>query len=499
MIKPAKNKNKVASRSEPCRVAPLQRGEQTTQNLSPLESLGVFGYQAIEPVILTALVTRDPLLLIGPAGTGKTYLLNRLSEALGLEHRHYNASLIAFDDLVGFPFPNEDKSGIEYLQTPATVWNAESVLVDEINRCRPEHQNRLFSLIHERRLQGIQIESLIHRWAAMNPCGESSAYDSASSFHYDGAVPLDQALADRFNWVVDVPDWHHLTEREQNAVANPDSDALDPKAKAELVSRIAQARTRFEKLLANPSPRVVQYARLAATLFGKSDLRCSPRRVRQLTRNLLGLAALDDGPLTRSSAFLGLTWSLPHRAWGQSIQPEVIRGVHRTAWDAAFDSGDEAWLNQVLIEPRLHLRVRQILTKAPSANLAGIAVIQTIHQLPEPESLAFAFALYPAALEGRLGLSREGIQALAKRCHHLVDVKGEIKWRASEGSKVPHGRVVDIKKALSRCRGGRRTRGQQLLYGLLIDNKLPRELTSLEQAFHDCVLEVRKRLRKEVA
>ncbi len=77
-----------------------------------LSRLGVYGFDAIEPVILAALVTEDPLLLIGPSGTGKTFLLNTLSEALGLEHRHYNASLISFDDLVGFPFPDKDGAGV---------------------------------------------------------------------------------------------------------------------------------------------------------------------------------------------------------------------------------------------------------------------------------------------------------------------------------------------------------------------------------------------------
>src|SRR5262245_23300600 len=57
-------------------------------------ALGVYGFGEAEPVILAALVTEDPLLLIGASGTGKTYLLNSLSEALNLEHRHYNASLI---------------------------------------------------------------------------------------------------------------------------------------------------------------------------------------------------------------------------------------------------------------------------------------------------------------------------------------------------------------------------------------------------------------------
>src|SRR4051794_8882016 len=76
-----------------------------------LSALRVYGFGAIEPVILAALVTEDPLLLIGASGTGKTFLLNSLSEALNLEHRHYNASLISFDDLVGFPYPDPDGTG----------------------------------------------------------------------------------------------------------------------------------------------------------------------------------------------------------------------------------------------------------------------------------------------------------------------------------------------------------------------------------------------------
>lgn len=123
----------------------------------------MYGFGVYEPVILAALVTEDPLLLIGASGTGKTYLLNTLSEALGLEHRHYNASLISFDDLVGFPYPDPTTAGVTFLQTPATVWGAESVLIDEISRCKPEHQNRLFSLVHERRLQGIALAKLRYR------------------------------------------------------------------------------------------------------------------------------------------------------------------------------------------------------------------------------------------------------------------------------------------------------------------------------------------------
>src|SRR3954467_773345 len=173
-----------------------------------LPGLGVYGVDSIEPLILSALVTEDPLLLIGPSGTGKTFLLNSLSEALGLEHRHYNASLISFDDLVGFPYPDDEKASVRFLETPATVWGAESVLVDEMSRCKPEHQNRLFSLVHERRIQGLALTQLRFRWAAMNPC----TTDQSAGEEYLGSEPLDPALADRFAVITDVGDWDALSD-----------------------------------------------------------------------------------------------------------------------------------------------------------------------------------------------------------------------------------------------------------------------------------------------
>jgi len=50
---------------------------------SRLVPLGVYGFDAVEPVVLAARVTEDPLPLIGASGTGKTYELNSLSEAFG--------------------------------------------------------------------------------------------------------------------------------------------------------------------------------------------------------------------------------------------------------------------------------------------------------------------------------------------------------------------------------------------------------------------------------
>ena len=125
--------------------APEQAVEPATKPRSALiGSLGIVGLQEIEPVLLAALVQEDPILLIGNHGTGKRYILRQLAAALNLEWRHYNASLLNFDDLVGFPVP-DNSGGLRYAKTPCSVWEAEVVFFDEISRCRPELQNKLFS------------------------------------------------------------------------------------------------------------------------------------------------------------------------------------------------------------------------------------------------------------------------------------------------------------------------------------------------------------------
>src|SRR5688572_22328223 len=109
-----------------------------------MRRLNLFGLDFLDPIVLAALADERPLLLIGPHGMAKSELLNRLANTLGLEHRHYNASLISFDDLLGYPVPDTKRHGVTYLRTPGDLWDAQCVFLDEISRCRPETQNKLF-------------------------------------------------------------------------------------------------------------------------------------------------------------------------------------------------------------------------------------------------------------------------------------------------------------------------------------------------------------------
>jgi MoxR-like ATPase len=118
----------------------------------------------------------------------------RLAQALGLVYRSYNAWLINYDDLVGIPLPDETQTSLRYIITPTAIWDAEVVFVDELNRTRPDLQKKLFPIIHDRRVQGVELEKLRYRWAAMNPAANG---DRDHEEQYLGAEPLDPALADR--------------------------------------------------------------------------------------------------------------------------------------------------------------------------------------------------------------------------------------------------------------------------------------------------------------
>ncbi|HEX2622897.1 MAG TPA: MoxR family ATPase, partial [Phototrophicaceae bacterium] len=133
------------------------------------EALAIRGWAHLDAVILAALATEAPLLLVGPHGTAKSLLVERIAAALGLDMRHYNAALLNYDDLVGIPLPDEAGNSLRFIQTPGTIWGAGFVFFDEISRCRADLQNKLFPIIHERRVVGIQLDQLRFRWAAMNP------------------------------------------------------------------------------------------------------------------------------------------------------------------------------------------------------------------------------------------------------------------------------------------------------------------------------------------
>jgi|KBSMisStaDraftv2_1062788.scaffolds.fasta_scaffold191010_1 MoxR-like ATPase len=456
-----------------------------------LAALGAYGFEAQEPVILAALASGDPILLIGRSGTGKTFLLNSISEALGLEHRHYNASLISFDDLVGFPYPDEARSSVRFLETPATVWGAESVLIDEISRCKPEHQNRLFSLVHERKIQGLALTKLRYRWAAMNPC----TTDQSSGEEYLGAEPLDAALADRFAVIIDVGDWDALTDADRRRVANPAGEGVTANDGGHLKAEVARWQAVFAEQLEQCPALIVEYVCAVTTALRDGDIRLSPRRARLLTRTLLATTIVEGLAPDALSSRAGdarfrtvLEASLPQRAWGAAPDTDKVVAAHRLAWAATMTTGWERWVHAFHLERALDRKARLLLTECPDRDTGTLVVEQLLANEPKARAAAFALAAYPAAAAGRLPIGAEGVNDLGRFAQPLLTVNAEINWQERlSASDTTHPELAVYAPVLSRLGAARRERAQQLFYFCIANNLTVTNAREFEQEFHRCV------------
>ena len=368
--------------------------------VSLLRNIGVIGLSELEPVILAALATEEPLLLIGPHGTGKSLLLTKIAEALSLQFRHYNASLLNFDDLVGFPLPDKD-GALEYVTTPASIWGAETVIFDEISRCRPDIQNKLFPIVHERRAQGILLEGLRYRWAAMNPPASDDEDEG-----YIGSEPLDPALADRFAFVVNMPSWDRYTEAEQLAIIHTDGEAVPPDAADNLRRAIASTRAALPSIKGSIGEAVAVYVRSVVALLAQAGISLSPRRAGMLLRSVLAVHAaaltIDADAKPSDSALLALRNGLPQVAEGVTISKTKLLGAHREAWRlAGVKPGDPLRAILTAADPVERVRLAVAATKLGKGDFSAI-VSDAISRLSPGAREAVVVHLFETSAVGRL-------------------------------------------------------------------------------------------------
>lgn len=128
------------------------------------------------------------VIITGPAGTGKTGMLMKATEDLGLKTKYYSASTLdPILDLVGLPIPSENTRTVDFYR-PLDVDNAEVIFFDELNRAEPKTLNAVFEIIQFRSINGAKLPNLKCVVAAVNPV--SDEYDTEE---------LDLALLDRFD------------------------------------------------------------------------------------------------------------------------------------------------------------------------------------------------------------------------------------------------------------------------------------------------------------
>lgn len=147
--------------------------------MSILSQLGIFGWEGIELPVLATLLSDNRPLFIGDHGSNKTEGSRQISLALlgpGTEFRNYEVPILNPDDLFGYPNPASIAKGIlEFVDTPLSVWGAQALLLDEINRASPFVQGKLHELVRTKKLMGMNTR-LEFVFSAINPPGET--YDS---------------------------------------------------------------------------------------------------------------------------------------------------------------------------------------------------------------------------------------------------------------------------------------------------------------------------------
>ena len=447
--------------------------------------LGLEGWVSYEPVLLAALASEDPLLLIGPHGSAKSFLLERLAQTLELEYRFYNASLINYDDLVGIPIPDEERKKLQYISTPSAIWDAEVVFFDEINRTRPELQNKLFPIVHERRIQGIKLEKLRYRWSAMNPAPSADGEDDSIDI-YLGAEPLDPSLADRFAFVMEVPGWQNLTTDEKRSIFRDQFKGRHdfPVPFPTLVAVTKQHLEAYE----NSPPAVLEdYLLSLMAKLEDNRINLSTRRATMLYQNILSvhaarttlyLSTLPELPPQvidwNTSALLALQNSLPHTAQGRRPDPAVLLAAHRHAWAVSKLDVANPWRSLFQIKDPTERCITAIsMGNQIDDEYMSQLILEGISALPEgADRTTAAFVIYLAVHKTR-NLRATTFETLAQEIRHILK-PGEY---SHEPDDCPRERYRQVKDACAKLSKGdndnpvsvRNRYAVNLLQGLLPD------------------------------
>ena len=175
------------------------------------ENLGIIGWKPIDKLVTSAIITGDPLLMLGTSGAAKTSYVMRLGQVFKMMIKKkqqkdvgvsiINAATANPDDWVGFNLPPKgDGDTMRMVKSPQTIVDSVVIAIDEISRAGTRNKNKVLSLIQEGMVDGIKTSQEI-LFAMMNPVTASKDMED------EGSEPLPFAMAERMALVVEPPDY----------------------------------------------------------------------------------------------------------------------------------------------------------------------------------------------------------------------------------------------------------------------------------------------------
>lgn len=238
-----------------------------------LDPLDIYGFDEQEPYIIAGLGAKKQVLLLGDRGSGKTWTWRRIAQSLDYAKRSkgigrcvsrkVDAHTANQEDLVGFPFPPDDaemkekrekgeSAQMRIVLSPNTVANAHFIVLDEATRIPRHMQNRYLGLMQERVVDGYELDTIEYIGGAANP------------LEYSSTEPLDEALADRWEMILDVPSFEKMSREDREKVIraqaiNITSSVPDKNAAEELHTMVEEVNDVYERFAQRGHSGVNQY------------------------------------------------------------------------------------------------------------------------------------------------------------------------------------------------------------------------------------------------
>jgi hypothetical protein len=251
------------------------------------------------------------------------------------------------------------------------------------------------------------------------PPGDHSA--AADGVSYDGAEPLDVALADRFSFVLEVPVLGQLSDDDRRAVllggGRPQPDASD-----KLREAVERCRARLGGSEGRLRGRAAEYVDVLAAKLAAAGHPLSTRRAVTLVRNVESLRAAqqtllaeENGPEGGSDLedtfYAAARFSLPDAAWGRPVEKHVLLAAHRAAWEAAQLAADSPH-RALLVETNPLRRIALALQLDLPPGEAGAVIADGFAGLSRPVRLVTSAVLFPMLAE-RADLPASTLEAVA--------------------------------------------------------------------------------------
>ena len=459
-----------------------------------LKNIGVLGFDPLEKVILAALLTEEPMLIIGKPGTDKANLLAYISQALGLSFKKVNAALTCKLALTGMPVIKDNEDKITFIRSRSSVWKDEALVFDLINETKPKCFGLISSILFDKQIYGYSLDKLQYRWATME---DTNLFNRDMTAFKRQNIYLEEELVENFGFIIDAPTWESFSVEEKNEGFLTGFTQPVREINEELIAFINKLKPLYEEQLLFPKIQLAGYASQVTSMMNKGGVYISVQRSMHLLRNFIALDLVNEYWPAKGHKenigdilLLGLTCSLSQKAFQEKLPTRLLKAIHQNTMQIIFNENQENdWIGYFM-KAGLTKKIEMLFDEKVDKDLKSLTFIHFFNHSSITERAILVFSAHPI-LERFDVLNDEAFNMLTHCFKEILHVDGELKWLEFDVHKEKGNLVWSNCQAyLLSLPGGQTTkrykRGYQFFIYLLTHDKLIIDPGYVEMELNDC-------------